>query len=839
MKKGLVNPVLNTIRSANQPSTRYSMPIPQNTYMQSIENMAGSGYNKNSKKLRMLYDDAKGIAIGARPNPEQNEKRFWGLYGQQANTKPYQATAEVNNYMRQNIDGLRYGNTNRRIAKSANIRKESYYNTLGGGHDPNIVVQPKKGRPYKGQPDSLPLIAKRERRYSPDGGKKVRDRIFQNYADQYGMFVNDEGVVEVDKNAFPYSKYGKHLEQFGYSKPQTIVGGTFKKPIKRDLSAEETTSLQMQPIWNTVPEYEQNAFIPQYTKLPKVGLKAPRAWYDPRKYIKPYEIARGVSEFATAPSVAFSAGAAFSPQIQEGLTRAGKAGLKGALNFAQTYAPQIFEQAAAGGKKALEYAGYSDKIAPYLKNPKVKSAIEVASKNVKIPAKVLAGSAALTDAAAAASSAFWYKAAQAVENAYNYPTTIDYTNPPQNTPMVVSEKTGEAANRKSGNLVNFLNLLSNATSVSQIANYLPANISNYIQSRNVAPDKQIARNALSYMPLSDKAKTKMTEMRLPKKLSPDPKNTQEPQFLNWLDQNSVLGDASEFEGRKRLPPKFSDLPLREQQEYARFGKPVETRIKPSRIRAGAEGAVSALTGQILIPGSFNQNIDGDAGKTLDYWFLDQGAHRGAAQGPTTEVYGYDKNGNLKALRVSRPLTDSENEPGKNMAPFVNIPAGNRKWNNNALSDENLYGKYLRENYGEDFYGNYIPQTVSQTDDVYDAYINNRPLKSGYYDDYSQDLMYGAQLTPSIENMSPTYIPETEQETRAQQLERLADMRQQNRFYKPLGKSMKKSIAPMKNATNNNVVGGLHAKSLAKSMLKNKTLSPSLHTSLKHSNKYAK
>ena len=334
-------------------------------------------------------------------------------------------------------------------------------------------------------------------------------------------------------------------------------------------------------------------------------------------------------------------------------------------------------------------------------------------------------------------------------------------------------------------------------------------------------------------------KAKIAESQLPKKLSPDPKNTQEPQFLNWLDQNSVLGDASEFEGRKRLPAKFSDLPLREQQEYARFGKPVETRIKPSKIRAGTEGAISALTGQMFIPGSFNQNIDGDAGKTLDYWFLDQGAHRGMAQGPLTEVYGYDNNGNLKAMRVSRPINDYQNAPGKNMSPFVNIPKGYRKWNDSDYSDEDLYGKYLRENYGEDFYGNYIPQIVNETDDYVDALYNDKSLKSGYYDVYSPNLMYGVQLTPTVENLSPTYIPETQQETRAQQAKRFALNAQTNPLNLNFGKRIKKSVASVTNAKNNNVVGGLHAKSLTKSMLKNKTLSPSLHTSLKHSNKYAK
>jgi hypothetical protein len=854
MKKGLINPVLHTIRSANQPSTRYSMPIPQNTYTQSIENMAGSGYNKNSKKLRTLYDDAKGIAIGARPNPETNEKRFWGLYGQQANTKPYQAVAEENNYMRQNIDGLRYGNTNRRFAKNANIKKESYYNTLGGGYDPDIVVQPKKGRPYKGQPDSLPLIAKREKRYSPDGEKKVFDRITQNFRDQYAYYPDGNGGFVPNEEDFPYSKYGRHVEQFGYSTPQTTVGGTFKKPIKRNLSAKETQDLAMMPIWNSIPEYEKNAFVPQYTKLPKVGLKAPRAWYDPRKYRNPTAAGKAASELLTTPSAVYTVGASLSPAVQQGLARAGKAGLQGALNIAETYAPKIFDQAALAGKKALEYAGYSDKIAPYLKNPKVKSAIEYASRNIQKPAKIAAKTVGATDLAALTSSWAWNNLAEGTENVYNYPTTIDYKNYNPNTPLVVSEKTGEAANRKSGNIVNFLNLLGELTSASQIINTLPAYITDNVKNRYDTPSKQKARTAFElsrrgnegavspYMPLSDSAKkekAKIAERLGPPKLSPDPKNTQEPQFLNWLDQNSVLGDASEFEGRKRLSAKFSDLPLREQQEYARFGKPIETRIKPSKIRAAAEGVAGAYTGQMFIPGSFNQNINDDAGKTLDYWFLDQGAHRGMAQGPLTEVYGYDTEGNLKAKRVSRPLTDSQNAPGKNMAPFLNLPGATRKWESGKTTDENLYGKYLRENYGEDYYGNYIPKIISETDDPYDAFVNDKSLKSGYYDSYNPDMMYGVQLTPSIENLSPTYIPETEQETRAQQAKRFALNAQTNPLNLNFGKRMKKSLASVTNAKNNNVVGGLHAKSLAKSMLKNKTLSPSSHTSLKHSNKYAK
>jgi hypothetical protein len=162
MKKGLVNPVIHEIRSARPNATRVPVKHSYNTYAQSIDGMAGTGYNRNENKLRQLQNDAKGMSIGGRPNPEKNEKRFYGLYGTNAVNEPQKAMTSMQRKMRENNEILRHGNANRRIGKSQSLfQKEAYANALGGSGIANdMVVAPKKGRRFKGQTEGLSIVNK-------------------------------------------------------------------------------------------------------------------------------------------------------------------------------------------------------------------------------------------------------------------------------------------------------------------------------------------------------------------------------------------------------------------------------------------------------------------------------------------------------------------------------------------------------------------------------------------------------------------------------------------------------------------------------------------------------
>ena len=166
MKKGLANPVLHEIRSPNPTPPRVGLKTPYNTYAQSIEGMAESGYNRNSNKLRQLQEDASTLALSGRPNPDYNSKRFYGLFGRDAVNEPQKAMSHAVSEQRKATEMLRRGNTNRRLdakmTKKTNIHKASYINGLGGSGIPqDMVVQPKKGRRYKGMPDtSMSIVSK-------------------------------------------------------------------------------------------------------------------------------------------------------------------------------------------------------------------------------------------------------------------------------------------------------------------------------------------------------------------------------------------------------------------------------------------------------------------------------------------------------------------------------------------------------------------------------------------------------------------------------------------------------------------------------------------------------
>jgi len=162
LKKGLVNPVLHEIRQANPAPTRKSVKYSTSTYPDSVQGMAGQGYNRNSNKLRQLMEDASTLATGGRPNPEHNAKRFYGLYGQSAVNEPQKSMTQARTMQREINQSLRSGHSNRRVAKSS-LKKASYNNVFvsGSAVDPNVIVQPKKGRRFKGQTTGMMLVSKR------------------------------------------------------------------------------------------------------------------------------------------------------------------------------------------------------------------------------------------------------------------------------------------------------------------------------------------------------------------------------------------------------------------------------------------------------------------------------------------------------------------------------------------------------------------------------------------------------------------------------------------------------------------------------------------------------
>ena len=815
MKKGIINPVVNQIRSANYQSPRYSINRSEGTYADSIENMAGSGYNKDSKKLRTLYDDAKGIAIGARPNPETNAKRFWGLYGQQANTKPYQSMQEMSNGMRQKIDELRYGNTNRRITKRAKIEKESYYNTFGGGYDPNVVVTPKKGRPYKGQPDSLPLVAKRANKIS-----KANENTFpENYKNFMQTYENTNAdykkpwdaadakwnpyLVNEDNRRLQiqYALTNPYADELGnmqppllrtWNDPQITSGGTFKKPKKRSWTDQEYSNF----LDTAARNYGRNTPSSTYTALPK---------YQSDDWKMPISI----------PVV----GDSISERERE---QAGDLATNPAMMIQQWY-----PKAAQLSSKILgRYGPKGLKKPAQFFNPK------------KIGGKVLANVQNYSDLASYASSMAHAGNAINQEMQYQYPTTMatSRTKTKQvypstgipSLPLITSVKEGDAANRKFGDAKTFLDIVQ------------------------------------GYMNPSGK---KIWPSTIPNPLDPEYKQiriTNPADLINRFDQSNATGDYSESVGRKKLPAKFSDLPLAQQQEYGRFGKPVETRIKPNLLRMITEGLISSLTGQSFVGQSYNKE-NKNPWEDIDNLFFDQMSHKGMAQGPLTEVYGYSPEGNLKAARVSRPLQPAMN-PGQNMAPLYQLPEGYTQpykiWYENPLAFESLTSKYQREKYGR------VPGLSMQPRELTEA----QATPSQYIQPRFPEFMMGAQLSFNPQdpkaNMAPTYIPESQEDVRNQAYMNLANAVWQaanprtstgrgimpwtstndmlsnaarslfGKSMKPVKKSaIKKSITPTLNAGTKHVIGGFNGKSLAKSMATSKK--PVSASSSRHSNKYMK
>jgi hypothetical protein len=811
MRKGIVNPTLHAIRSASYQSPRYSVTKPEGTYSDSVENMSGSGYNKNSKKLRELYDDARGIAIGARPNPEQNTKRFWGLYGQQANTAPYQSTKEMNNAMRLDIDKLRYGNTNRRISKSASVKKNTYYNTLGGGYDPNTVVTPKKGRPFKGQSDSLPLVSKRASSIKKDGTtpdyvnyrsprkSKIEvqnpvDRWNEAYLNLFGAYDSQGKKIGENKVDAWRKKYGHNRYRMGTSIPGKKFG------VLRPLTEEEGATLGY-----TLVDNFTNSEI---NKQPQSSLAYA---YAPKKSIENKSpIARTLGPIAPI---------AFDPIFMGGIT------VPATIAAAEKYIPA------------------------YQKLPKT----------IKTPLRFAGKVIGAADAVNAAQASMYFSAANALENKYNYPTTMNYKQdtsvPTSARPNVVSEKFGQDANQMIGTQT--------ATGL------LGGALNNFL----INPLKQKLWNTADLFGVGDAFRRPNVSPYLPFSTQNKLKNLNA--YANSIVQNTkkIPADLNPFPETKRrptYPAEFSELPLRTQQELARFGKPYETRIKPSRLRTALELPVQAYTGQMMDPTSFNSDYASDPSflnrmsSMLDYYYGFQGSDKGTMQGPQTTVYGYAPEGVLRATRVQRPSRSAGQQQGKNMAPFTQIPGEIQPVNDwiegtNEQAGMDLYTRWLNAN-NRNIQGEYVPNkkvfdSYSSKNQNFMDFLENAArtgmpetgtLNPGYYPSLNdQRFMYGVQLTPfnritgepNIENMSPYYVQESPEETTMQQLERIADMRQQNQFYKPLGKRMKKSISSNSHAKTKNSVAEIEAKSSSATLNAKKNTHST--TSLRHSNKYSK
>lgn len=178
LKKGLVNPTLHEIRQANPTRTRQPIKYGTSTYAQSVAGMAGSGRNRNSDKLRQLMEDASTLSTGGRPNPEHNAKRFYGLFGQSAINEPQKSMSKLQLQQRQIKQDLREGHANRRMAKSSSLKKGSYGNVFvsGAAVDPMMIVQPKKGRRFKGQTMGMTLVSKSAKTLRKDSTKDKEDK---------------------------------------------------------------------------------------------------------------------------------------------------------------------------------------------------------------------------------------------------------------------------------------------------------------------------------------------------------------------------------------------------------------------------------------------------------------------------------------------------------------------------------------------------------------------------------------------------------------------------------------------------------------------------------------
>lgn len=881
MKKNLINPVVNNIRSASYESPRYNANKNHNTYAQSIENMAGAGYNIDSKKLRTLYNDAKGIAIGARKNPETNSKRFWGLYGQQANEKPYQSTKEMSNAMRQSIDELRYGNSNRRITKNQSIKKESYFNTFGGGNDPNVVVTPKKGRPYKGQQDSLPLVSKRQKNITKASNSSFNpnnywETLTQNWGKNWNTSAYDRNAnINSEKNKisgakqllwgnnnFPGILESKNPKIKANSKEADIIARNFNRTPE---SSRYATNIVSNPVKSEKPGIGEK--IIGGLALGAVGLG---------------ELATPqFMQYQTIYPALMRAGAKYiagkTPKI---LNAAGST-----INALTPYWNKIPAQGKKLISEGLEASGkYWNKI-PANRKKLIFEGVEATGKLGRFGAKILKNPVKALDYAAAASSIRNATNAFNRESQYQYPLTMspayraganeNRTDP--YLPEVVSEKKGIAANSKFDNFVPFF--------------------------RNLMPEEQ--RTNVNPMEIGVNAEPVLNPYQLLDQ-------------IQALGEKNVTGEYSESEGRRKLPPKFSMLPLREQQEYARFGRPTETRLKPNLLRAIFEGAISAPTSNMLIEPSytvpnsqgvwdylFNQNkaaeypekergaILGtlnDIKNSIDYNFLDQMSHRGMGAGVLTETQGYDPNGDLKTIRVLR-----RDSTGQNMLPLTQYSESDEqtlkdKYNDiqSYLPGYNEYYEYVRNprdneslsallnrnifGLGEMFYR--LPPDAQQLIKEGKAQASLRPRNEFMYGSQLSGLKTNtSQINPTaLENQTPYFVSDPNSTDRDYWNARLGSalldpslgdifpqlqntaldysfnpgVKGMKLFSNIFGKSMKnskktglkKSLATPINVSNKVAFGKVNAKPMTKSLGSTKTLS-SKSTSVRHSNKYMK
>jgi hypothetical protein len=211
-KNNLPNPTLHEIRAANPTATRMAIPKNAQSYAKTIERMAGVGYNRKREVNTLLEMQTKGNRIGGRVHPDTNTNRFGNL---PINRMAVRQNKYLNPDIEQVQETLRTGNANRR-----NIAKSRYVNGIAGkGFEGENLVIPKRGRPYKGQPNSLPLISKVH--------KKNNNRIQKN---EYG-FGPPPPPKNTQNNISPY--YDIYREMYNPNIPGA------KKKINPQLASEK------------------------------------------------------------------------------------------------------------------------------------------------------------------------------------------------------------------------------------------------------------------------------------------------------------------------------------------------------------------------------------------------------------------------------------------------------------------------------------------------------------------------------------------------------------------------------------------------------------------------
>lgn len=266
-KNNLPNPTLHEIRSANPQKTRMQLPIKPQSYVKTIERMAGVGYNRNRDVKTLLNMQTKGQQIGGRVNPETDYSRFGDL----PNGK---MAIQQNKYLKptndQSKEMLRRGNTNRRV-----IAKGTYVNGIAGkGFEGENLVVPKRGRPYKGQPNSLPLVTKSKKinkhetgqphthssNDDVDWGNIPLDPLYRlmmlNFQDPLGFYPSTNMMQNLVISQLPQNPneiiYNPNVQRFGrYVQDITGLGKKTQEP-------STTPNSQLNQFPQRFEEYKRN-----------------------------------------------------------------------------------------------------------------------------------------------------------------------------------------------------------------------------------------------------------------------------------------------------------------------------------------------------------------------------------------------------------------------------------------------------------------------------------------------------------------------------------------------------------------------------------------------------